>query len=73
MYIYPHKRNVAALLKLGVIIKVVVVAILALATDCFCCCCWSIHRVRRHLISDSIVKYRDLLENAVSCSSGINR
>ena len=65
MYIYPHKRNVDALLKVGVIIKVVVfrtlccvVARIALATDC-CYCCWSVHRVRRQLIDDSIliVKY----------------
>ena len=48
------------------------VARIALATDC-CCCCWSIHLVRRQLIDDSIVKYRDLLENVVSCSPGINR
>ena len=47
MYIYPHKRNVDALLEVGVIIKVVVfrtlcgvIARIALATDC-CCCCWS--------------------------------
>ena len=45
MYIYRHKRNVDALLKVGVIIKVLVfrtlccvVARIALATDC---CCWS--------------------------------
>ena len=44
IYIYLHKRNVDALLKVGVIIKVVVfrtlcyvVARTALATD-FCCC-----------------------------------
>ena len=80
MYIYLHKRNVDALLKVGVIIKVVVfrtlccvVARIALATDC-CFCCWSIHRVRQQLIDDSIIKYRDLLENVISsCSPGINR
>ena len=71
MYIYPLKRNVYALLKVGVIIKVVVfrlrccvVARIALATDY--CCCWSIHRVRQRLIDDSIIKYKDLLENAIS-------
>ena len=44
MYIYPHKRNVDAILNVGVIIKVVVfrtlccvVARIALATDCCCC------------------------------------
>ena len=47
MYIDPHKRNVDALLKVVVIIKVVVfptyycvVARIALATGC--CCCTSI-------------------------------
>ena len=77
MYIYPHKRNVDALLKVGVIIKVVVfrtlrcvVARIALATDC---CCSSIRRVRQQLIDDSIIKCRDLLENVISCSPGINR
>ena len=52
MYFYPHKRNGDALLKVGVIIKVVVfrtlryvVARIALATDC--CCCWSIHSATR--------------------------
>ena len=72
MYICPRKRNVDALLKVGVIIKVVVfrtlccvVAAIALATDC-CCCCWSIHRVHRQLTDDSIISYSDLLENAVS-------
>ena len=63
MYIYPHKRNVDALLKVGVILKVVVfrticcvVARIALATECCCCCCccWSIHRVRQQLIDDSV-------------------
>ena len=46
VYIYPHKRNLDALLKVGVNIKVLVfrtlccvVARIALATDC--CCCWS--------------------------------
>ena len=46
MYIYPHNQNVDALIKVGVIIKVVmmfrtlccVFARIALATDC--CCCW---------------------------------
>ena len=78
MYFYPHKQKVDALLKVGVIIKVVVfrtlccvVARIALATDC-CCCSWSIHRLRRQLIDDSIIKYRDVLEN-VSCLPGINR
>ena len=62
MFIYSHERNVDALLKVGVIIKVVVfrtlccvVARIALATDC--CCRWSIHRVRQQLIDDSITKY----------------
>ena len=36
-------------------------------------CCLSIHRVRQQSIDDSIIKYRDLLENAVLCSPGINR
>ena len=80
MYIYPHKRSVDALLKLGVIIKVLLVlfrtlgcvlARIALATDC--CCCWSIHRVRLQLIDDREIQYRDLLENVISCSPGINR
>ena len=51
MYIYPHKRNVNAPLKVGVIIKVVVfrtlccvVARIGLATDC---CCWSIRSAPR--------------------------
>ena len=55
-----------ALLKVGVIIKVVVfrtlrcvVPRIALATDC---CCWSVHRVRQQLIDGSIIKYKDLLE-----------
>ena len=46
MYIYPHKRNLDALLKVGVIVKLLVfrtlccvVARIALDTDC---CCWSI-------------------------------
>ena len=63
--IYSHKQNLDALLKVGVIIKVVVfralycvVARIALGTDC---CCWSIHRVRQQLIDDSIIKNRDLL------------
>ena len=67
-----------ALLKVGVIIEVVVfrtrccvVARIALATDC--CCWWSKHRVRRQLIDDSITKCRDLLENVIPCSPGINR
>ena len=59
MYIYPHKRNVDALLKVGVISKVVmlrtlccvVARIVALATDC--CSCWSVHSVRQQLIDDS--------------------
>ena len=78
MYFYPHKRNVDALLKLGVIVKVVVfrtlccvVARIALATDC--CCCWSIHRVHQQLIDDRIKKYRDLFDNVMSCSPVINR
>ena len=44
MYIYPHKRNLDALLKVGVIIKVLVfrmlccvVARIALASDCRLC------------------------------------
>ena len=52
MYIYPHKRNVDALLKVDVIVKLVVfrtlccvVARIALATDC--CCCWSIRSAPR--------------------------
>ena len=52
MYIYPHKRNVDALLKVGVIIKVVVfrtlccvVASIVLAIDC--CCCRSIRSAPR--------------------------
>ena len=53
MYIYRHKRNVDALLKKGVTIKVVVVfralccvvATIALATGC--CCCWSIRSAPR--------------------------
>ena len=46
MYMYPHKRNVDALPKVGVIIKVLivvvfrtlccVVATITLATDCCC-------------------------------------
>ena len=58
MNIYPTKRNVDALLKVRVIVKVVtfrtlfcVVAKFALATDC--CSCWSIHRVRQQLIDNS--------------------
>ena len=77
MCIYTHKRNVDALLKVGVIIKIVVFrtlccmdARIALATDC-CYCCWSIHRVRRQLIDDSTLEYMDLLENVVLCSPGI--
>ena len=55
MYMYPHKRNVDALLKVGGIIKVLivvfrtlrcVVARIALATDC-CCCYWSIRSARQ--------------------------
>ena len=52
MYIYPHKRNVDALPKVGVIIKVAVFrtlccvgARIALATGC--CCCWSIRSAPR--------------------------
>ena len=48
------------------------VARIALATDS-CCCGWSIHRVRQQLIDDSIIKYRDIHENVISCSPGINR
>ena len=73
MYVYAHKRNVDALLNVGVIIKVVVfrtpccvVARIALATAC-CCCCWSTHRVPlRLIIDDSAIKNRDLLENTIS-------
>ena len=53
MYIYPYKRNVDALLKVGVNIKVVVfrtlccvVARIALATDC-CYCCRSLRSAPR--------------------------
>ena len=64
MYIYPHKRNVDALLKVGVIIKVVVfrtlcfvAARIALATDC---CCWSIRspprRERGWMLSETSEK-----------------
>ena len=70
MYIYPHKRNVDAILKEGVIIKVevfrtlrCVVARIALATDCCCCCCyccWSIHstprRERGRMLSETSEK-----------------
>ena len=49
---YPHKRHLDALLKVGVIIKVIVfrtlccvVARITLATDC--CCCWSIRSAPR--------------------------
>ena len=48
-----------------------VVARIALTTGC--CCCLSKHRMRQQLIDDSIIKYRDLLENVISCSPGINR
>ena len=79
MCVYTHKRNVDALLKVGVIIKIVVFrtlccmdARIALATDC-CYCCWSIHRVRRQLIDDSTLEYMDLLANVVLCSPGIMR
>ena len=51
MFIYSHERNVDALLKVGVIIKVVVfrtlccvVARIALATEC---CCWPIRSAPR--------------------------
>ena len=79
IYIYPHKRNLDALLKVGVLIKVLVfrtlswvVARIALATDC-CCCCWSIHRVPEQLVGDTKIKYRDVLENTISRSPGIKR
>ena len=79
IFIYPHKRNVDALLKVGVIIKGVVfrtlcwvVARIALATGYYYCC-WSIHRVRQQLIDDGIIRCRDILENVTSCSPGINR
>ena len=49
-----------------------VFARIALAADC-CCCCWSIHCLRQQLIDDSLINYRDLLENVISCSPGINR
>ena len=78
MYIYSRKHNVDALLKVDVTVKEVmfrtlccVVARIALATDC-CCGCWSIHRVRQQLSDDSMIKYRDLLENVISCSPGLN-
>ena len=67
MYIYPHKREVDARLKVGVIIKVTVVVIrtlccvvatIALPTDC--CCCWSIRsaprRKRKWMLSETSEK-----------------
>ena len=80
MYIYPHKRNVDALLKVGVIIKVVVfrtlrcvVARIALDTDC-CCCCRSIRsapqRERGWVLSETSEKRAKFLNGTLRLFSG---
>ena len=63
MYIYPHKRNLDALLKVGVIIKVLVfrtlcyvVATIALATDCCCSIRQAPRRERGWMLSETSEK-----------------
>ena len=83
MYIYPHKRNVGALTSKGRCdyqgSSCVSNASLRGCKNCagqlllLLLLLWVNTCVRQQFIDYSIIKYRDLLENVISCSPGQNR